>query len=106
MRTNTDVPTATKITLTYDDDNDYWVARDEKRDLTVQAATREAVLEALDEAVATHRAEDENDVAIDSEDPFFSAQTFSSGRSDVSLNVNEHLTEGTYHDKVNSDEES
>lgn len=105
MTSNTGVPTATEITLTYDEDGDYWLARDETRGVTAQAAARGAALEALDEAVANATPDDIH-VEIDPEDPFFSAPTFSSDRSDVSRHVDEYLAEDTYRDKVTLDDGS
>ncbi|MFC6942699.1 hypothetical protein ACFQE8_22520 [Salinirubellus sp. GCM10025818] len=110
MSTNTGSPATTRITLTYeegaDDEDGYWIARDDKRGVTVQAPTREEALEALDEAVANRTGSAEHEWEIGSDDPFFSAPTFSSGQSDVSENVDEYLTEDLYRDKVASDDES
>jgi acid phosphatase class B len=98
-------PTATDISLVYDEAADQWCARDETRGVTVRASTREAALDALDEAVADDGGTDP-DVGVDADDPFFTAPTFSSGRSPVSLNVDEYLAENTYRDKLDSDEGS
>lgn len=105
MSTNTGGPTATDISLTYDEEADQWHARDETRGVTVRANTREAALDALDEAVA-NKDETAPDVEVDSDDPFFTPPTFSSGRSDVSQNVDEYLAEDTYRDKLSSEEDS
>ena len=105
MRIDTGDPTATDISLTYDEEADQWRARDETRGVTVRANTREAALDSLDEAVAND-GETDPDVEVDADDPFFTLPTFSSGRSDVSLNVDEHLAEDTYRDKLGSDEGS
>ncbi len=105
MSTNTHGPTVTDISLTYDEEADQWRARDEARGVTVRAATREEALDALDEAVA-NASETDRDIEIDSDDPFFTAPTFSSGRSDVSRNVDEYLAEDTGRDKLRADEES
>ena len=110
MSTNTGSPATTRITLTYeegtDDEGGYWIARDDKRGVTVQASTREEALEALDEAVANRTGSAEHEWEISPDDPFFSAPTFSSGHSDVSENVDEYLTEDIYRDKVAPDDES
>jgi len=52
MSMDTGDPTATDISLTCDEEADQWRARDETRGVTVRASTREAALDALDEAVA------------------------------------------------------
>ncbi|MGB9985775.1 type II toxin-antitoxin system HicB family antitoxin [Salarchaeum japonicum] len=41
-----------EITLTYEEDSEMWVARDEDTGVASQGDTREAALENLDEAVA------------------------------------------------------
>ena len=105
MSMDTGDPTATDISLTYDEEADQWRARDETRDVTVRASTREAALDALDEAVADD-GETDPDVEVDADDPLFTTPTFSSGRSDVSRNVDEYLAEDTYRDKLGSDEGS
>jgi predicted RNase H-like HicB family nuclease len=110
MSTNTDSPATTRITLTYEEGADaedsYWIARDDKRGVTVQAPTREEALEALDEAVSNRTGAAEHEWEIDPDDPFFSAPTFSSGQSDVSESADEYLTEDLYRDKVAPDDES
>jgi hypothetical protein len=98
-------PTATDSSLTYDEEADQWRARDETRGVAVRASTREAALDALEEAVADDGETDPN-VEVDADGPFFTAPTFSSGRSDVSRNVDEYLAEDTYQDKLGSDEGS
>lgn len=102
---NTSGPTATDISLTYDEEADQWRARDETRGVTVRANTRQAALAALDEAVAKE-GKTVPDVEVNADDPFFTAPTFSSGQSDVSRNVDEYLAEDTYRDKLGSDEDS
>lgn len=106
MSTDTGSPTATNIKLTYDDDAEHWIARDEETGVTTRAPTRQAALEALDEAVADRTEGDTTEWEIDPDDPFFSAPAFSSGTSDVSENVDEYLAEGIYRDKVAPDDES
>jgi len=100
---STDTPPSTKITLRYEDD--HWIAKDEQRDVFVEAPTREQALEALDVAVASHTGEGASDYEIDPDDPFFAAPTFSSGRSDVSENVDEYLADAIYRDKMDSDDD-
>lgn len=101
MSTDTGKPVATEITLTYEDDGDYWIARDEHSDVTAEGATRQAALEALDEAVGSETAIVPE---VDPSDPFFSAPVFSSGRSDVSRTVDDHLADSTYRDKLAGDD--
>ncbi|MFB6168838.1 MAG: hypothetical protein ABEJ43_08325, partial [Haloferacaceae archaeon] len=91
------------ISLTYHEEADQWRARDEARGVTVRAATREEALDALDEAVANASGTD-CDVEVSSDDPFFTTPTFSSGRSDISRNIDEYLAEDTSRDKLGSDE--
>jgi hypothetical protein len=93
MSTNSDRPTTKRITLLYDDDENQWLARDETRKVTARSSTREGALEALDNAIVRATTEDD-EVVVDSDDPFFSAPSFSSGQSDVSQNVDEYLTGG------------
>lgn len=98
---STDTPPTTKITLTYQDD--HWVAEDVERGVSVEASTREDALAALDTAIERRR--DQGEVSeISPDDPFFSAPTFSSGQSDVSENVDKHLSDVTYRDSVGGDE--
>jgi acid phosphatase class B len=105
MSMNTGSPTATDISLTYDEEGDQWRARDETRGVTVRASTRAAALDALDAAVANDGETDPH-IEVDTDDPFFTAPTFSSGQPDVSRNVDEYLAEDTYRDKLGSDEGS
>lgn len=104
MSTNTGPPIATKITLMYEEDDDSWTAREENRGVTVRAATRDAALQALDEAIADRDSVDRSSREIDPEDPFFSAPTYSSGRTDVSRNVDDHLAEATSRDKLGTND--
>jgi hypothetical protein len=92
MSTNSDRPAAKRITLLYDDEEEQWLARDETRKVTARSSTREGALEALDDAVV-RATTGEREVVVGSDDPFFSAPSFSSGRSDVSQNVDEYLTQ-------------
>jgi hypothetical protein len=85
-----DTPSATYIMLSYEDD--HWVAEDVERGVSVEASTREGVLAALDSAIKS-RCEQRDIGEISPDDPFFSAPTFSSGRSDVSENVDEYLSD-------------
>jgi hypothetical protein len=91
MSTDSDGPTAKRITLLYDDDEEQWLARDEARKVTARSSTREGALEALDDAVVRATTGD-GEVIVGSDDPFFTAPSFSSGQSDVSQNVDEYLT--------------
>lgn len=99
---STDTPPSTKITLTFEDD--HWIATDEHHDVVVEAPTREQALEALDVAVAVRTGEDTTALEIDAADPFFAAPTFSSGGADTSENVDEHLADAIYREKVNPDD--
>jgi hypothetical protein len=104
MSTNTGGLTATDISLTYDETADQWRARDETRGVTVRASTREAALDALDEVVASEDKTDP-DMEVGADDPFFTAPTFSSGRSDISRNLDEYLAEDTSLDSPDSEED-
>lgn len=104
MSTGTGAPATTKITLTYEDD--VWLATDEKTGVTAQAATREAALAALDEAVAAHTDHDESEIDLAPDDSFFAAATFSSGKSDISENVDSYLVAGSDRDTSAADDES
>ncbi len=105
MSTNSDRPTAKRITLLYDDDEGQWLARDETRKVTARSSTREDALEALDKAVVRATTEG-HEIVVDSDDPFFSAPSFSSGQSDVSQNVDEYLTQDSSRGDSVPDEES
>jgi len=105
MNTDSDRPTAKRITLLYDDDEEQWLARDEARKITARSSTREGALEALDDAVVRATTGDGKPV-IGSDDPFFSAPSFSRGQSDVSQNVDEYLTGDRSRGGTVPDEES
>jgi hypothetical protein len=83
MRSDSDDPRPTKITLTYADDE--WVARDEQTGLTGRGSSREAALEALDETLADASREEPS--AIPADDPLFSGRGFFS--SDGSFDTTE-----------------
>lgn len=101
MSTGTGPPAITKITLTYDDDGDYWVATDEQTGVTAQAPTREMALAALDDAIANRTDGEEREGEIPPDDPFFTAPTFASGKSDISENVDAYLVASS--DRTSSD---
>jgi len=105
MSMDTGEPTTTEISLTDDEDAEQWLARDEARGVTARGKSREDALKALNDAVA-RSVESGHEFEISSEDPFFAAPTFSSGRSDISENVDEHLSGAVYQDKLGSGEES
>lgn len=104
MRTGTGGPAPTKITLTYEEDA--WLATDETTGVTAQAATREAALAALDEAVATHTDQEASEVDLAPDDSFFVAATFSSGTSDISENVDTYLVSGSDRDMSAADDDT
>lgn len=105
MSTDNDGPTAKRITLLYDDDEGQWLACDETRKISVRSSTREEALEALHKAVVRATTEG-HEIVVDSDDPFFSAPSFSSGQSDVSQNVDEYLTQDSSRGDSGPGEES
>ncbi|AGB17593.1 hypothetical protein Halru_3027 [Halovivax ruber XH-70] len=84
MSTDTgDTPDSTAIHLTYEDER--WVATDEGTNVSARGKTRTEALAALDAKLAG----DSN--TVPTEDPLFTAPSFSSGLDDTSVDVDAAL---------------
>lgn len=106
MGSGTGDSTPTRITLIYDDAADSWVARDGDTGVSAQGPSRQAALEALDTALLSGTEEDDGECETDPTDPFFTAQTFSSGRSDISANIDAYLAARSHPNRTGSNADS